>query len=1371
MKSLKLKALALIVLGGPLFAASVEIRDIGPAVAHAYIKGSTGPCKWNLYEGGTATGTPHPDVVAVVDTSRSDTFYDEFGTRVMRLGHDYGDFPLAVNTQYTLARDPSDTGCVGLLPITFTTYTQPPPVSTRAFLPRWNPNTYSGMWTPTYDWTIAGRNKLYTVPVLGTRYSFFQQAGADNYAFYDNYTVGFTVTGGGTWTNAGNAGNGSPSSAATIPDTSKAVLIPDMTWQYNYGSGVHGLAETYSFENLGLVSYGGCSGTTGTNCQIKACITIQSAVSNPSCYGSGFTIDVPVGSVAQILSSSTDVNKPFPNEFGDFAFAGWGGALLTRDRAGHNSSVTSVVNGVVTGGGVNSNDYFSDVMKDNFIYIPNSAGACGVTNMCAVESVQSPTQLTLVDKTVNLSGGQLTGQARTVPFGVILQRVSASAGTVSFGARMVAIGHSEDLQSANSEPECHTKGLNYTAPSGEAIPGHLCYSQHSHFPVIYFVPDDPRKGVHPIVRIKELARNNGTATTISPSHPEDNWGEFAVPFGYDPNNGNILYAPAPCNFGGSMCIYRLTIRDWSPQYAKLNGILNQNGPGVWESRRADAATAGDVLVENITSPSAGTDLASRIAADPANAWTTQGIYAYSGYTSAPWRLNGISGQMAMWGKWPTTASQDNWPLIIAVQDLGNSGNIVRVFSSHYDGEPGGIPEMRGGMWHAWTSEPALSNAFSFTANYPANNGSSSPGFSYFGARIIMKPTAVLRSGVWSSNVALGRWPFTSGADNDYDKTCPSDLPTFVADRAYDLSSECVSIEFEAKQCFEALPNGSSSALYGRPVCGWNSGYTEAPWSVLVGDRYTQSNCASGNCNFWTTNDHMMVGKMLAGAPAGKVRVVMLRNSAWDFSCAKGSKPSDKSNCQEDIIGGTGASWVASLTAGRNESKGSTGWVIQFATDGSYQISEDNAGLSGHSARGFGLTSSTLTHVGNGFTAKNLTLSNFQTKFISGLPVANRALRNGEYRFSGTTSAVQQAYLNRKQDAGYASQWTMDVNHINDPNYGLQVGAPRNFVPIANCGVVAGLPTVYKIDPLQGGYPYKTAPLFGYAGHKILEDVSGPNVDICNAHDFSMVYVQRSSDSIGITLAANGRTPAVGDIYVKVPAADISGSATGCWTREPWRNDPCVMFLGDSRAGALRRFWSEEDDMDGKYSQTLLTMGPQFPGNEGYFSKSYTTPSGRSNIMTATVVGGMEGVRTPALFVHLPPFSFTRDKQTLLVNSSLTGSMANASITVPYAAGATHARIRFGFDPTTFYCSGRREACVTDSEMDGRNILDGSGNIIGHRDQYAYIGETLNPHAFNGATSISIPLPIDLGRAFYYRIEWLKSGVIIKQSAVKPIVVN
>jgi hypothetical protein len=232
--------LALCALGVVCSAATVRIEQIGPTVAHAYISGFTGSCKWNLYEGTSASGIPHPDVTAVTDTSRSDTFL-RGNTRVMRLGHDYGDFPLAVNTDYTLATDGSDTGCSGTSAVTFRTYFQPPPISTQAFIPKWNANSYYGVWGPTHDFTTdctgqfgclsGGRRKLYTAPFTGVRYELFGQAMVDKedtdssgsrFAF-DNY-----VTKGTGWTNPGNAGNGALATYATTTTTNPIVLIPFM---------------------------------------------------------------------------------------------------------------------------------------------------------------------------------------------------------------------------------------------------------------------------------------------------------------------------------------------------------------------------------------------------------------------------------------------------------------------------------------------------------------------------------------------------------------------------------------------------------------------------------------------------------------------------------------------------------------------------------------------------------------------------------------------------------------------------------------------------------------------------------------------------------------------------------------------------------------------------------------------------------------------------------------------------------------------------------------------------------------------------------------------------------------------------------------
>ena len=355
-------------------AATVEVRSVGPAVAHAYIKGYTGSCKWNLYQGASVTGTPHPDVAGVVDTSRSDTIYDEFGTRIMRLGHDYGDNFLRVNTQYTLAVDAADTGCAGTAPVTFSTYFQPPTVVQRSFIPKWSASTYTKTAEPSYDWTNAGRRKLYVTSPEGVPFEFLDQADVGSWYYTYPYTHGAVgLAGGATWTNLGNVANGDSSHVATVSDTTPVVVFPigSKDWWYS------GVFLTY--ENFGIVLAGsGSDGANVNNRQVDFCISFQTVAG--TCAATGFTVTLPAGLPQPVLSAPNPGNVPgaqhqaWPNEYTEPGFKGWN-TLITRDRMPVSAGIDPVVNGVVT---ISSNftgsnqNYFPYGLEGNYLFIPGS---------------------------------------------------------------------------------------------------------------------------------------------------------------------------------------------------------------------------------------------------------------------------------------------------------------------------------------------------------------------------------------------------------------------------------------------------------------------------------------------------------------------------------------------------------------------------------------------------------------------------------------------------------------------------------------------------------------------------------------------------------------------------------------------------------------------------------------------------------------------------------------------------------------------------------------------------------------------------------------------------------------------------------------
>lgn len=1356
---MRLVVFALLLQG--LQAATVRISQIGPTVAHAYISGATGSCRWNLYEGPSATGTPHADVAGVLDTDRSDTITADTGVRIMRLGHDYGDFPLAVNTQYTLATDPSDTGCAGTSAVTFFTYFQPPPVTTRAFIPKWNANSWSGIWTPTYDFTTAGRNKTYVAPFTGLKYWFFSgQSGVNEWGTGTApqdfaHTIGMSSDGGVGWTNAAAAANGptsgpTTSNTATIPsgNTNHLVILPTFdlirTWGGSIASGnaPWNFGNSNSLENIGLWVAGCGESATASDRTMMACITHNTSAANPTCQGTPVEILLPQGctTINYVPSGGSDPDGVWPAAFMDTGFAGWNGGKLTRDLAPARVGVDHVTAGVVTGGGTWLNNFFPITAAGAFIYIPNTGSSPGLQK---IESVQGPTQVTLVDKTVNITSGQINGDVFYWPTGVKLWR-KTTGGDVRFSSRMKMHGMMEDIQSADAAPMCHPVEVTYNS-----IPGHLCYSNKSPQIVWFFLANDPAQGTHPVTRLHIGWPMWGNSHYTNITDQANDWlsnmdgqgNDMRGPFGFDPTDGRVIYGNYPCKSGTSFCIFKLTIRDLSPQYQYLGQNLYPNTAS--DADVSVAWQAGDVFVENMTPASQGKDLVSQLAASTYN-WTRTGIYAAgSGYTGATWDHKGMAGDLSFWVLKPGTANQDNWPPIIAVWNI-RTGNVVRVLPTHYQGETSGIPQLRWDTDHGVFINPGIPNTVSLSSEYPGNSGNASPGYSFFGAPITVKPRKILRSGVWSTDLELAQWPFT-GTHSDYDKTCPT-LPTVAQGRGNNTATDCVSIELETRMCAEATPQGGSplqflsTALGSAGTCPWNGSFADTPFTLQVGDRILPI-CPT--CQQWTVTDHMMVVQILSASP---LRVVLMRNSGADYSCVVGSKDPATTFCTHDPIP-IGGDWYARMAAGSNETKGATGWMLRFdpTTGATLDVSEQNVQLSGHSALGYWVTNDRYKYVSQSLTIKNATITDFGGPSGFSVPASQRARRPdfSGHIFAGATSAYEQSYLNQTQLYGHNAQWTADVNHLNGPNGPTPLGDARNFVTVPNCT------NVYKISPMTAGYSYKVAPLFGYAGHKTLEDISGPSVNICTAHDYSMVYVQRAGDSIGITAGANGGiTPAAGDTFVKVPSAYLGGTADGCPTRQPWLNDPCVMFLGESRAGALRRFWSEGDDLEGVHSQTLLGMGPGFPGSHYFFSGSYNTPTGNSNILMAGTI--IDGQRNTSLLVKLPPFRPEFNRR---------NNLNNATISVPAVSGATHARIMFGFDPTTFYCTGRAEACVTDSAM---NTLT---------NPFAFVGETLTPHAFSGQPSITIPLPVDLGRAFYYKVQEFVSGAWTDVGGVKPIVVN
>jgi hypothetical protein len=190
-----------------------------------------------------------------------------------------------------------------------------------------------------------------------------------------------------------------------------------------------------------------------------------------------------------------------------------------------------------------------------------------------------------------------------------------------------------------------------------------------------------------------------------------------------------------------------------------------------------------------------------------------------------------------------------------------------------------------------------------------------------------------------------------------------------------------------------------------------------------------------------------------------------------------------------------------------------------------------------------------------------------------------------------------------------------------------------------------------------------------------------------------------------------------------------GFADRCVTAMAWAPVPCVISAQPG-VGGVRQWLIDRPDPTGRNSR-FLTYGWSAPGLHYGFFASPPHPSGKSVIVPSAQFLG--GVRQVAMAFKLPPW---RD-DTLTRND-----FGGLVVQVPGRPGATHARIKFGYN-LALECTARSEACVTDE----------------NERPFAFEGETnLAPESCSNGCEI--PVPAMSGRLLYYRAEWLTGGHVV-----------
>lgn len=1054
-------------------------------------------------------------------------------------------------------------------------------------------------------------------------------------------------------------------------------------------------------ENLGIRVYGGVTGSQGVaaNREINFCI-----VTDPDlgCTGQPMKVLLPERSTNEFVSSgSADGSWPATFPGPGAPFAGWNTALKAGNFSKYISAgvATSLDNGVLRILWPNGYDYFPPMKRGHKVYINDSSTfnpPCP-RNLCTVESYTNAAELTLVEKITRPGNMHIT----VLPYSVRVWKTT-NVGTARLMLGNKWAGNFPSATTAESI-DCHPVAVNDTA----GHPGHLCNipAEGSTQKVWYWVPDDPNQ---PILYAGMLLNPNAIDNpgNAVQDHLRGTIQISSGPFSFDPNDGRVIYFGAMNNLD-KPSLFRVRFR--SPKFSEVPKVAYRSNEG---------GTIGyfdeGYVFTNLT-PSYSPD-----PAHPAMDISSQILRKYPSWNTTLYPLNNIEFNGISSGTAYFTIqynAKDIGPCFMVTLDVATG---VLLDAAHtLDSSNSLTPGLRYGTCHTiGASYPTLNFL-------PHGTAQGNPAFSFSGP-FLAKANAVLRNGAWSGNTALPHY-----ANGSYDATCPTNLTAEQKDNLavppnappQTLYGSCVTFRFPGHPC-NATPSPRETPANGVPVCSWNSAYSQ-PTKWQVGDRFVDDYSVGYSAALYPFGPQQRSSEYfrvlsVSDEPGGGYRIVAQRDSVWDYCCSarKGGK------CVINDLQVTHANgWVAQMAPGtRNSCEGDHGFAIWNGKSADYYPTSNSFG--GHFAIGPGVNTS-LSFLSGAISIPDVkSIAELAQKVpFSGLPV-------GTPSFAGIQSPIgskAQQYLSRNhwQAPKEDRRWSIDSNAI------LPSSGDNPSLGSRNITRVSG--NIWRLDVMaaDGTTPnYYLQPWQGWSGGKVLRDVSGPATNMSSAPDYSVCYALRSGECVSGSAA--------GQTFVKVPHV-LPGDTcqvSYAW----WAEMPCV-YAGTPGGGMVRQFYSDSAQVDAS-EMRLLTSALAAPGIVPHYWQARLHPSGRSLIVPTSKP--LEGIRPVYLQVEIPPMR--RE-----VGRTDFGGLA---VQVPARPGATHARIRFGYNPA-MECTDRSEACVTsESAHPGK--------------PFAFAGDSdASPRLCTSGCTFSVP--VMAGRIVYWRTEWLAGGSVVAAEEVQATV--
>ena len=990
---------------------TVNVTSVNQTQAVIQEQGFSGSCTIQLSTSPSMTPL-HPDVNgteysgANTDTGRSDTITSSDGsTRFVTIGHQNDDRALAAYMTYYY----QVSGCGNAVTGSFVTANLSTG-TTRTEQTPFNGSKWGNLGLPAFDWT---KKQVYVDPMTGatlipmTTSVQTWRTGCGQGGCISSSRA-FTDWAGGTgWTNPGGVLLGASTNAITS-GTNPLDLYADLSYDpdplpYNW----HRILE-----DVGVVVFGGASGTSAADRVIDLCIFLNPAM---GCASNTIQVTLPSGSASHVTSGSLDMDGAFPASFPSSPFYGWTQSISPLiHMENRETSGTLTINGnTLTIGSIGTQQHFSSaITAGQRIYI---AGSNCPNQMCTIAAVPgSPYTATILE-----NPGSGTAAFRAYGWGIRVWKDNAN-GAATVGLQFKLAGSNTPVGVQPGGDKCSRVQVT----SGDGKQGYLCSltSVVTGFGWLAFVATD------------------GTTRILS----------FRTGFSFDDTQGNVFYNGATNSSGGRTVLKYTYTGDYTAE-------LNYNytcGPG------GDCpASPNDQLITStdLMPHSSNADLDQQIEANQGVTLPPYNASIYGPWTQANGAVGyyGSSGHFAFFcnqyaGQGQPNAGGPGW---CAAVDLSqNPAKVVRLIHT-LDGT--GAPNARFGSLHSPQEVDSNPNTLFLSLDGLDSNSTS---ILHGGPYQAPVNAILMADGTWNTNTCLD-WPPGQGqgacSNPNYDRSCPTNIVGPRRGPSIGGPTECVTLQLPQNGVCNVAASAIEIATW---PCPWNNNYSQYPL-MQAGDNSADLAVAGG-----IDSEHFHILSVRPDVN-NTLRVVAARNGTYDYCSIS------PWHGQVDPLSVDGAyqfqhlnGWTLTMMPGSVNSCGSA-VLLQEQTSGSVQ--ELGHSFSGHFQIGAGSD-------GINFVTSANTIYNTPFSSLGQIPeVLNSA--STAFHGSGTAGQVQ-SYTDDSQSGAGASgyPWALDMNALFPCGDYLGCGVTRTLTPvignvykIQSLGSVSASNATYKTQPMIG----------------------------------------------------------------------------------------------------------------------------------------------------------------------------------------------------------------------------------------------------------------------------------------------------------------